>query len=311
MDPHLHRPVLLEEILTLAQELSQPVRHYLDVTLGRGGHLRALLKAHEQLQCYAIDRDQQAIEYAQIEFASLIQQQRLQLQHGNFKDIIAQNSAQLLNWTEQKGFDLILADLGVSSPQLDDAHRGFSFYADGPLDMRMDNTSGQTAAEIVNTWSERDLIQLFKEYGEIRRPERVVAAILRQRRSAPFATTLQLASVIEKTDGWRQKGKHPATLYFLALRLETNQELHDLDKAVRQLIALLSPGGRLFVITFHSLEDRIVKYTIKDSFGMGFAVNKKVIQASRSEQLSNVRARSAKLRVFQRGDRSDGELQTL
>lgn len=194
-------------------------------------------------------------------------------------------------------------DLGVSSPQLDDPERGFSFYHDGPLDMRMDPTQGTSAQEIVNTWTEVGLQRVFMELGEIPRPHRVVKAILQDRREKPFTTTSQLSQLIERVEGWRKKGRHPATQYFLALRLLVNEELDGLKESLPLLMEkALRPGGRLLVITFHSLEDRIVKNIFKDRKDLGVPVNKKVIVPSREEILENPRSRSAKLRVFSRGD---------
>jgi 16S rRNA (cytosine1402-N4)-methyltransferase len=194
----------------------------------------------------------------------------------------------------------MLLDLGVSSPQLDVAERGFSFYHDGPLDMRMDQRREQSAADVVNNIDEDDLTELFKTLGEIPRPYKVVRAIVHDRKTEPFTTTRQLASMIERVEGWSRKGHHPATRYFMALRLYVNRELELLEQALPDLIAGLNDQGRLAVITFHSLEDRIVKNFFKTHAELGKPVNKKVIIAKWPERKSNPRARSAKLRVFQR-----------
>lgn len=289
----LHIPVLLQHILTAFEGFAaDPGRelHYFDGTLGRGGHLRALMEKFPQLRSVAVDRDPEALAYARDNFKDWIEQQRLQLHHCSFSDYEIQPAQ----------FDMMLLDLGVSSPQLDQGHRGFSFYHPGPLDMRMDTTKGQTAADVINNYDEEDLIRIFKEYGEMFKPYRVVRAIVHDRKEKPFENTLQLSGLIERVEGWRRKGFHPATQYFMALRLEVNQELQILSESLEKLVHGLKPKGRLCVLTFHSLEDRIVKNAFKDFKHLGLPVNKKVIVADRDEQVQNPRARSAKLRVFER-----------
>lgn len=287
-----HTPVLLDETILFIRGLPRSPRLGLDVTFGRGGHTRALLKEFSDLQITAVDRDPAALAFGAEEFAAEIQAGRLSLHHGNFHHQLPP--------APPSGWDFVLADLGVSSPQLDEPERGFSFYHDGPLDMRMDPTTGAKAADLVNTWGAEDLIQLFQELGEVRRPARVVNRILEMRRQAPFHSTRQLAELIERTEGWARKGHHPATKYFLALRLEVNQELSDLRPATLNLLKGLAPQGRLLMITFHSLEDRIIKYAFKESQEWGRPVNKKVVVPTRAECEQNPRARSAKLRVFAR-----------
>lgn len=276
---------------TSAKEL--PLR-YLDGTLGRGGHLRAILDRWPQITAVAFDQDPTAIAYAKENFATEIQQNRLQLVHRNFSEYTLE---------EFGTFDGMLLDLGVSSPQLDQADRGFSFYHDGPLDMRMNPQKGLTAADIIATFSEEQLIEIFKSYGEIQRPFRVVRAIIADRQTKPFLRTRDLAGLIERVDGWQRKGFHPATQYFMALRLVVNQELEILEPSLLKLVHGLRPKGRIAVLTFHSLEDRIVKNTFK-SFesveGFGSVVNKKVIVPGREEEVANPRSRSAKLRVFEK-----------
>lgn len=289
----LHTPVLLNEILQFTRETREPIRFGLDVTFGRGGHTRAFLEEFPEVRMTALDRDREALRYAESEFSSYVDSGRLRLVHGNFH-------AQVPGAPSGEGWDFILADLGVSSPQLDTPERGFSFYHDGPLDMRMDQSQSFTAADVVNTWPGEDLVRLFQELGEIRRPHRVVQRIIERRKERPFSTTRELSELIERGEGWRKKGHHPATQYFLALRLEVNQELADLRPAAEGLIKSLASGGRLLILTFHSLEDRIIKYAFKES-DLGRPVNKKVVVPERQECLDNPRARSAKLRVFQRG----------
>lgn len=296
-----HIPVLLQPVLDMAHGLGRPVSDYLDGTFGRGGHYQALLQEFPEMKSVVIDKDPEAVAFAQQQFVDLIEAGSLKVLHGNFHD-----------YEELKGcdpeikdrlFDFILVDLGVSSPQLDDPERGFSFYHNGPLDMRMDTTADLKAEDIVNTWTEDALKDLFFNYGEIRRPGKVVSEVLLKRKETPFTTTRQLASLIEKVEGWRKKGQHPATRYFLALRMEVNRELAPLEGALDALVQQLKDGGRLVVLTFHSLEDRIVKFKFKSMQDIGFPVNKKVIQATWDEKKSNSRARSAKLRAFQKGEK--------
>lgn len=295
-----HIPVLLEPILKMAKELSREPKYYFDGTFGRGGHARALMNEWPQLQTFAVDRDAEAIEFAQTHFAKEIAAGRLVIRRANFAEL-QELQAELRAFHGGAGFDLILIDLGVSSPQLDRGDRGFSFYHEGPLDMRMDQRGEVTAKEIVNSWDSDDLAKLFRELGEVRSPGRVVDAIIEARRRQAFQTTRELAGLIERCLGWRKKGQHPATQYFLALRLEVNRELDVVKQAIPQLVEMLSESGRLMIITFHSLEDRIAKYALRELCDRGSLVNKKVIQAPWAEVKKNPRARSAKLRVFQKG----------
>ncbi len=292
--PHL--PVLLGEIMQIFELSKLKPQSYLDGTFGRGGHLRAILDQFQKLKAYAMDCDQDAIVYAKTNFADEISASRLELAHSNYANFsVAREAA---GWPEK--FDLILLDLGVSSPQLDEASRGFSFYLDGPLDMRMDQSQDLTAEEIVNDWDEEDLYKVFNQLGEVRRPNRVLRAVIHDRKSKRFQTTRELASLIERVDGWHKKGVHPATQYFMGLRLAVNNELGGLRETLPILMEALSPYGLLAVLSFHSLEDRIVKNIFKEERKLGRLVNKKVIIATREEQKENSRSRSAKLRVFER-----------
>lgn len=294
----LHIPVMLKEILQnfepiLAASEGTPSAEirYLDGTFGRGGHARAVLESNPLVQAVGLDRDTQAIEFGRTEFSTFVEQGRLKLVHANYSDFDSLNLGL---------YDLMLLDLGVSSPQLDQAERGFSFYHDGPLDMRMDPTEPRKAADLIQELDEEELIELFRTYGEVQKPFRVVRAIVHDRKTKSFDTTRELASLIERVEGWRKKGFHPATQYFQALRIEVNQELKHLEESLRPLVLGLKPKGRLAVLTFHSLEDRIVKNTFKSFEELGKPVNKKVIQPEWSEAQKNSRARSAKLRVFER-----------
>lgn len=293
----MHKPVLLAEILNYAKEINP--RWILDCTFGRGGHTRAFLETFPEAKVVALDQDADAIRYGEATFAAPIADLRLRLKKFNF------HAASELSENPPEGYELILLDLGVSSPQLDDSARGFSFYHDGPLDMRMNQTQELDAAQLVNTWAEVELLELFQKYGEVHRPQRVVRAILNDRKTSPYHSTLQLAQMIERVDGWQKKGHHPATRYFLALRMAVNQELSGLESCLPDLMRALHKNGRLMVITFHSLEDRIVKYAFRKATELGSPLFKRVVVPSDAEVQANPRARSAKLRVFQRRSEVD------
>lgn len=286
-----HVPVLMREVLEAFAPLRErsPLR-YFDGTLGRGGHLEAVMSLFPECTGLGVDRDPEALAAVSGRLGAWISSHRLELKSANFHDF------DLDAWG---AFDLALLDLGVSSPQLDQPGRGFSFYTDGPLDMRMNPTQGPTAADFVNSMSDAELYRVFKEDGEIFKPGRVVNEIIKVRANKPFETTLELAKLIERIEGWRKKGFHPATPYFMALRILVNNELSGLEENLTRLLSGLRPGGRLVVLTFHSLEDRIVKNIFRNSPRLGQPVNKKVIQPTREEEVQNPRARSAKLRIFE------------
>lgn len=292
-----HVPVFLESILRVFAQDRATAGTYFDGTFGRGGHARAVLEHFSGCQLWAFDQDEDAIRFGREAFRTEIEAGRAHLiraNYGEFEEVASREPG------FPREFDLMLLDLGVSSPQLDEAHRGFSFYHDGPLDMRMNRDAEMTAADIVNTWEEQELARVFLELGEVQRPFRVVRAIVHDRKSKPFETTRQLASLIERVDGWQKKGMHPATRYFMGLRLAVNDELGVLERTLPVLIRHLADRGRLAVITFHSLEDRIVKNLFKAHIDEGRLVSKKVIKPSDEEVRVNPRARSAKLRVFER-----------
>lgn len=297
----LHIPVLLDEVLESFASYEGSPSQMLDGTFGRGGHTRALMERYPQIKVQAVDKDVEALEYAKANFASEIGAGRLSLFHGSYGALVKTPDF------SAKQFDFILLDLGVSSPQLDQAGRGFSFYNDGPLDMRMNTSQKTTAATIINEWDEEDLVDIFKNYGEIHSPFRVIRAILNDRVTTPFTTTHQLAGLIERVEGWKKKGYHPATQYFMGLRLRLNEELEHLEESLPLLIQSLVPGGIISVITFHSLEDRIVKTLFKNS-EWGQPVNKKVIVPGEDEETRNPRSRSAKLRVFKKDSQKKGNL---
>lgn len=256
---------------------------YLDATVGGGGHSELILNCEENIKLLAIDRDETAIAAVKTRLETYYPQQ-LRFWQGNFADYQPDH---LL-------FDGIVADLGVSSPQLDVAERGFSFRLDAPLDMRMDRSSGITAAEIINHWQEVSLADLIYTYGEERFSRRIAKAIVQQR---PFKTTTDLAQAIASTvPGKYRHGRiHPATRTFQALRIEVNQELKSLEKLIEIAPNWLKPNGTIGIISFHSLEDRIVKHRFRESRLLQ-VITKKPIIAQPDEQRANPRSRSAKLR---------------
>lgn len=298
-----HKPVFLNDVMTVFRTHVGPVRFAFDGTFGRGGHTGAILREWPECKVVAMDWDEEAVRFGKERFKDEIASGRLLIVHSSYLNFLEAREAYKDQGFPQ-GFDLMLLDLGVSSPQLDTAERGFSFYHEGPLDMRMDQRQETTAAEIVNTWEEQDLARLFIEYGEVQRPFRVVRAIVNDRKTKPFENTRDLSGLIERVDGWHKKGSHPATRYFMALRLKVNEELSTLTTALPHLIQGLATDGILSVITFHSLEDRIVKNIFKAHLDVGRLVNKKVIKPSEEEVRENPRARSAKLRAFEKAIRA-------
>ncbi len=290
-----HIPVMADEIVAGFKEQSLPLRHLFEGTFGRGGHTRLLFSTFPELKVTSFDRDQDAIEHGRKTFKEELKSERLQLIQDDFKSFKEYKLAPL---------DGVLVDLGVSSPQLDDESRGFSFSKDGPLDMRMNRYQKLTAALIVNEWDDRDLVDLFKSYGEIFKPHRIVNCIVRDRKEAPFETTRQLASLIERVEGYRpyKHQKHPATQYFQALRIAVNRELDGLYEFVHEVCEDVQAGGRIIIISFHSLEDRIIKTAFRNlDKKQGRIITKKVMIPTEEEIARNPRARSSKLRIFERG----------
>lgn len=306
----MHLSVLYQESL---QALAiRPDGCYVDCTFGRGGHSRGILAGlGENGRLLAIDRDIQAIESDHAK--ELLKDKRFSLHHGCFSEL-----ADVIGQAGLAGYiDGVLMDLGVSSPQLDDAERGFSFMREGPLDMRMNNTEGLTAAEWLAQVQEKDLARVLSEYGEERFAKRIAAAIVRQWQQQPLTTTLQLARLIEDAVPFRDKHKHPATRTFQALRIAVNSELEEVQKGLPQAMGILASGGRLVVISFHSLEDRIVKRFIRQESGRKFNPGRlpvqeadiaqgclrkigKAVRAGPDEVQRNPRARSAVMRVAEK-----------
>jgi len=279
---------------------------YVDGTFGRGGHSAAILaRLGVRGRLLAFDQDPAA------HADRTLQDPRLELIHGRFSTMTQALAARGIRQVAG-----VLLDLGVSSPQLDEAQRGFSFAKDGPLDMRMDTTRGETAAEWLNRADESHIREVIRDYGEERFAKQVAAAIVDARSREPFRTTRQLAEVVARAVRTREPGQHPATRTFQALRIHVNQELEELAVTLPQAAALLEPGGRLAVISFHSLEDRAVKTFIRDrssdKLPKGLPVRAKdlpppelvavgkAIKASEAEVRSNPRSRSAVLRVAEK-----------
>jgi 16S rRNA (cytosine1402-N4)-methyltransferase len=246
-----HIPVMRDE--AVAGLAVRPHGRYLDGTFGRGGHARAILERLDRDgRLLLMDRDPQAIAEAQRAFAS---DPRVAIRHGNFAD-----AAQ---WDEVRELDGALLDLGVSSPQLEDPARGFSFQSDAPLDMRMDTTAGESAAEFLARAVVGEIADVLGRHGEERMSRRIARAIVAQRAQAPIRSTRELADLVERAIGRRERNKHPATRAFQGLRIHVNDELGSLERGLRGITMALKPGGRLAVISFHSLEDRIVKNFIR------------------------------------------------
>jgi len=308
----VHIPVMLNECLEGL--ITDPSGIYVDGTLGNGGHSTAIL---ERLESGGIligfDRDVDAIERVKDKLKAGARK-RVELVHDNYA-----NMAEQLDRLGLGKVQGLLLDLGVSSFQLDLAERGFSFQHDGPIDMRMDQTSGQTAAELVNTADEQELADIIYRYGEDHASRRIARAIVEARMKMQIETTAQLAGIIERAKGGR-KGKkiHPATKTFQALRMAVNDELASIEQVLEQMVERVAEGGRIVVLTFHSLEDRLVKQFFnrhvprEESLQQGGVrriyeeplvkwIWKKPLTASNEEQGANPRSRSAKLRVVEIG----------
>lgn len=312
---YTHKPVLLDACI---QALNiRPDGIYVDGTLGRAGHSMEIARRLTTGRLICIDRDQAAIDAARVRLAPWLD--RVTLVRNNFSEL-----GEILSGAGVSGADGMLFDLGVSSPQLDDASRGFSYMQDAPLDMRMDTSAPLSAYEVVNTWSQEELRRILYEYGEERYAPAIAKAIVRARETAPVNTTLELVEIIRGAmppAALREK-QHPAKRSFQAIRIAVNGELDALPPMLEAAVDGLNPGGRLAVITFHSLEDRIVKRTLADlakgctcppEFPVCVCgrkprvrlVNRKPVTADGTELADNPRARSAKLRVAEKCDPFD------
>lgn len=304
----LHVPVLKREALAALN--IQPDGVYLDATLGRAGHASSIVDSlGSKGRLIALDRDPRAIELGHSVFAH---DSRVKIIHGEF----ARMAALLAEFTEVEKVDGILMDLGVSSPQLDQSERGFSFMRDGELDMRMDTSRGESAAQWLARVEESDLVKVLFEFGEEKFARRIAKAIVLSREQERIETTLQLASIIEQNIPKKDKHKHPATRTFQAIRIHVNQELSQITEALPQAVSLLNQGGRLAIISFHSLEDRIVKRFIRkhstpnlppknipvtaEAYQTPLIAVGRAIKPSRDEVHQNPRSRSSVLRVAER-----------
>jgi len=295
-----HVPVLLEESLNFLNVRAGGM--VVDCTLGFGGHSLAIarkLGGSGRLICF--DRDEQAMELAKARLAGLASELGGEMPTVEF---VGRPFSEIAEVISPGTLDGLLADFGVSSMQLDEAHRGFSFRSEGPLDMRMDTRSGLTAEQVVNQADEEDLANLIYEFGEERRSRRIARAIVRAR---PLSTTAELARVISAV-ALPIKGEHlhPATKTFQALRIRVNDELGEIQTLLKSAGSLLKPGGRVVMISFHSLEDRLVKDSFRESARLGELeiLTKKPVTAIEQEALRNPRSRSAKLRAAERIEKS-------
>jgi 16S rRNA (cytosine1402-N4)-methyltransferase len=299
-----HQSVLLQEAVEAF--VADPAGRYVDGTFGRGGHSRLILqKLAAEGRLLVMDKDPQAIAVAKELQA---EDARVLVWHGSFAGLREAVAAQ--GWPDVQG---VLLDLGVSSPQLDDASRGFSFGKDGPLDMRMDTTSGLTASEWLQQAPEQEIARVLWEYGEEKFSRRMARAIVAARSNGPLTGTLQLAEIVKEANPAWERHKHPATRAFQAIRIFINNELQDLDAVLPAMLDVLAIGGRMVVISFHSLEDRQVKRFIRqmekgDDFPPGLPVTVdmmkprlrsigKPVMSGETELEGNVRARSAVMRV--------------
>jgi len=286
-----HVPVLLEETLELLAV--RPGGLWVDGTLGLGSHAEAVLRATApDGRLLGLDRDEEALERARARLVPF--GARVRLEHADYRELPAR-----LGDERASG---ILLDLGVSSLQLDDPERGFSFQREGPLDMRMDRSARGTAAELVNRMRERELADLIHEYGEEPFSRRIARAIVRARETQPIETTTRLAEIVRRAaPKSRRPGFHPATRTFQALRIRVNRELEGLGEAIERTAACLRSGGRIVVIAFHSLEDRAAKQAFRSLAGRGFSLlTKKPLRPGEAELRQNPRARSARLRALRR-----------
>ncbi|CDN26193.1 16S rRNA (cytosine(1402)-N(4))-methyltransferase RsmH [Limosilactobacillus fermentum] len=307
-----HVTVLLHE--AVAGLAIQPAGVYVDATLGGGGHSGEILKQLTSGHLYSFDQDETAIHYNQANLGSAIEEGKLTLMQTNFR-----NLKQALADQGVTAIDGIVYDLGVSSPQFDDAKRGFSYQHDAPLDMRMNQDQPLSAYQVVNEWSYQELVRILYRYGEEKFAKQIARAIERARQKQPIQTTMELANIVKEAipAAARRHGGHPAKKSFQAIRIAVNDELGALEDSLEQALALLKVGGRISVITFQSLEDRLVKTMFKEATSLpdlppGLPVipadaqpdfkliNKKPVLPTEDELKVNHRAHSAKLRVIER-----------
>ncbi len=288
----VHIPIMAAEIADML--LTNPAGVYVDGTLGLGGHTNYFLsRLGPQARVLGFDKDTEALKIAQ----ERVNDPRLSAFHKSYTE-----APVVLRELNLPGADGALFDLGLSSYQLDNPARGFSILNNGPLDMRFDPTSPLTAAVIVNTWPMAELERILKDYGEERNYTKIALAIMQTRRQAPLQTTEDLKKVVENVYGGKRGKTHPATQTFQALRIACNQELESVETVLASLSGIVKPGGRAAILTFHSLEDRLVKNRFKElaKTGQWLLVNKHALAPQYEEVRRNRRARSAKLRVIER-----------
>lgn len=288
-----HIPVLLKETLEFLN--ITPGKWIVDVTFGRGGHTTAMLE--QGAYVVAIDQDEEAIAYARQAFALEIATGRLKVAESNFEKL----SEVIASLGLEGQISGVLADLGVSSNQLDTGDRGFSFQLDAPLDMRMDKDLGVTAKDLVNALGKKELYGLLTEYAQEKHARVIVDRIIESRKRKPIETTKELSTLIEKVVR-RERGIHPATKTFMALRMLVNDEIGALERMLPQAFEVLSVGGRMVTISFHEGEDRIIKHFVKNLEEQGKAtlLSKKPVMASEDEMRANPRSRSAKVRAIEK-----------
>jgi 16S rRNA (cytosine1402-N4)-methyltransferase len=309
-DSNKHIPVMSSEVLEYLIP-KEGVCKVVDCTLGYGGHSSLILQKNKELKLLGIDRDDNAINYAEnvLKFAL----DRVKLIKGKFSEI-----ADIMDGIAWKSADAVLLDIGVSSPQIDESERGFSHRFNGPLDMRMDRKSNKTAAQILNHASIEELVHIFRDFGEVKKPWKLAEAVVKRRQIKPWLGTKELAELCEKILFCPRKGGLPVpTLCFQALRIAVNDELRELEESLESVIEILNPGGRVAVISYHSLEDRIVKNIFKREAteclcppGLPVCqcghipclkvLTKKPLTASAAEIQINRRASSAKMRVAEK-----------
>ncbi len=291
----VHEPVMLQEVLSLLAP--QPGETFLDGTVGPAGHTSALLdQVTPGGKVHGVDLDQAVLALAEQALSVHQSGGDYALHHGSFSDI------ERIEALADLSFDGVLLDLGISSFQLDQGARGFSFQQDGPLDMRMDDSRGRTAGELIHELSEADLADLIYQYGEERRSRQVARAIVAAREREQIRTTTQLAEIVRRAVGGRRGKTHPATRTFQALRIAVNGELQSLELGINRLVERLQPGGRIAIISFHSLEDRIVKHQFSalEKSGGYERLTRKPMRPGEMELMRNRRSRSAKLRGLRR-----------
>lgn len=304
---HTHRSVLLDSAVDYL--VGSPSGRYIDATFGRGGHSRLILSRLDASgRLLGIDKDPEAVQVGQ---ALAAEDDRFDIAHASFAELDQEMAK--LEWPHVDG---VLMDLGVSSPQLDDASRGFSFLRDGPLDMRMNPAQPPSAAEWLNSADEKDIADVIWRYGEERFSRRIARSVVARRQEAPLQTTRELAELVAAAVPKKDKHKHPATRTFQGIRIFINRELEDLEAGLEAAVNRLAPGGRLVVISFHSLEDRLVKRFMRDlargpqlprglpvtaeQTETAFRLVSKALKAESGEISENVRARSAVMRVLEK-----------